>query len=210
MNSNNDNMVFSAFRDLVRKRVPEESCDLCSAPLDSRHAHLLEVAQRQVMCACTPCAVLFTDSMTRFRRIPRDVRHLPDCRLTDEHWAGLGIPINLAFVFRSSVTGLMTSLYPSPAGAIESLSPADVWEEIATDEPRLAKMQDDVQAFLVNRLAEPYQYYMAPIDKCFELVGTVRLYWKGFTGGTEVWKQVANLFARLKATAECGPEVWHA
>ena len=62
-----------------------------------------------------------------------------------------------------------------------------------------------MQAFLVNRLAEPHQYYMAPIDKCFELVGTVRLYWKGFTGGTEVWKQVANLFARLKATAECGP-----
>ena len=85
-----------------------------------------------------------------------------------------------------------------------------MWEEIVTHEPRLAKMQDDVQAFLVNRLAEPYQYYMAPIDKCFELVGTVRLYWKGFTGGTEVWKQVANLFARLKATAECGPEVWHA
>ena len=148
MNSNNGNAVFSAFRDLVRKRVPEESCDLCSAPLRLRHAHLLEVAQRQVMCACTSCAVLFTDSMTRFRRIPRDVRHLPDCRLTDEHWAALGIPINLAFVFRSSVTGLMTSLYPSPGGAIESLSPADVWEEIVTDEPRLAKMQDDVQAFL--------------------------------------------------------------
>ena len=93
MNSNG-NVVFSAFRDLVRKRVPEESCDLCSAPLDSRHAHLLDVAQRQVMCACTPCAVLFTDSMTRFRRIPRDVRHLPDCRLTDEHWAALGIPVD--------------------------------------------------------------------------------------------------------------------
>ena len=185
MNSNG-NVVFSAFRHLVRKRVPEESCDLCSAPLDSKACPPSRRRATQVMCACTPCAVLFTDSMTRFRGISSaDVRHLPDCCLTHEDLGGVGYSDQSCFCVSFQRDRADDCLISKPWGRNRASLPADVWEEIVTHEPRLAKMQDDVQAFLVNRLAEPYQYYMAPIDKCFELVGTVRLYWKGFTGGTE-------------------------
>ena len=28
----------------------------------------------------------------------------------------------------------------------------------------------------------------APIDVCFELVGLIRMHWRGFSGGEEVWR----------------------
>ena len=40
--------------------------------------------------------------------------------MPDEVWAAFQIPIGLAFLLRSSVTGAVVALYPSPAGATES------------------------------------------------------------------------------------------
>ena len=34
-----------------------------------------------------------------------------------------------------------------------------------------------------------------PIDQCFRLVGIIRARWKGLSGGTEVWKDIAQFFA---------------
>lgn len=195
------NLPFSAFRDLARKRAPGEKCDLCATPVDPDHAHLLELGKRSILCACTPCAILFSNSAGRFRRIPADVLTLPDFQLGDTQWTALEIPINLAFVFHSGVTGSVTAVYPSPAGAIESNPPVEVWSEIVHGEPRLTQLQPDVQALLINRLAEPYEYLLAPIDKCFELIGIVRTTWQGFTGGTELRKQVRTFFETLRSQA---------
>lgn len=199
-------LPFSTFRDLARNRPPGEKCDLCATPVNVEHAHLLEMERRRILCACTACAILFSESTGRFRRIPTAVLQLPDFNLTDLQWTALEIPINLAFVFRSTVTGSLTAVYPSPAGAIESAPPAEVWAEIVAGEPRLAQLQPDVQALLINRLTEPYEYLLAPIDKCFELIGIVRTHWQGFTGGTELRKQVRAFFEalRLEATTTKG------
>ena len=40
--------------------------------------------------------------------------------MPDEVWVAFQIPIGLAFLMRSSVTGGVVALYPSPAGATES------------------------------------------------------------------------------------------
>jgi hypothetical protein len=156
------------------------------------------LGKRKILCACTACAILFSESTGRFRRIPPDVIQITDCRLTDAQWIALDIPIDLAFVFQSTANGSITAVYPSPAGAIESNPPFEVWTEIIADEPRLAHLQPDVQALLVNRLVEPYEYLLAPIDKCFELIGIVRTNWQGFTGGTELRKQVRAFFETLR------------
>ena len=48
--------------------------------------------------------------------------------------------------------------------------------------------------------ADP-EYYLAPIDQCYRLVGLIRAHWRGLSGGTEVWREIAQFFDELKARA---------
>ena len=50
--------------------------------------------------------------------------------MTDSQWDGLMMPINMAFFFRSTPQNRVIALYPSPAGATESLLSFDTWDEI--------------------------------------------------------------------------------
>jgi hypothetical protein len=114
------------------------------------------------------------------------------------------MPINMAFFFKSTPQGRVVALYPSPAGATESLLAFDTWDEIVQENPALQEMEADVEALLVNRIghargfAEP-EYYLVPIDQCFKLVGLIRSRWQGLSGGTEVWQQIAEFFTSMKA-----------
>jgi Family of unknown function (DUF5947) len=54
-----------------------------------------------------------------------------------------------------------------------------------------------VEALLVNRVGDKRMYFIAPIDKCYELVGTIRAHWKGLSGGEEVWREIDGFFAQL-------------
>jgi len=90
-----------------------ERCELCSAELGADHEHLVDPGNRQLLCACGACALLFSSSTAaKFRRVPRRVRSLPDFRLTDAQWESLMIPIGLAFFFRNSVAGKLVAIYP--------------------------------------------------------------------------------------------------
>ena len=117
--SPNPNSAIRSLRRFVRPRaVAAERCELCAAELPSGHQHLIEPQTRQLVCACQPCAILFSGQTdTKYRRVPQRVRPLPDFRLTDAQWDGLSIPIGMAFFFRSSPAGKTLALYPSPAGA---------------------------------------------------------------------------------------------
>jgi len=59
-------------------------------------------------------------------------------------------------------------------------------------------MQADVEALLVNRSQDAREYFIAPIDKCYELVGTIRVHWRGLSGGDEVWRAIDKFFAQLR------------
>jgi hypothetical protein len=137
--------------------------------------------------------------------IPRDIWDLPQFSLSDVEWENLALPINLAFFFYSSPQKKMKALYPSPAGATESLLPLAAWNSLAERNSRLKTMQSDVEAFLINRVGTKREYYVVPIDVCFELVGLIRVHWRGLSGGDAVWIQVENFFARLRANARWVP-----
>lgn len=192
----------NALRRFVRPGVLVERCDLCAAEVIPGHPHLIEPATRQIQCACDPCAFLFSNQEgTRFKRIPRDATYLSTFQLTDLQWGALMLPIQLAFFFHSTPDGRLVALYPSPAGATESLLPLDAWGEIVSDNPVLAKLEPDVEALLVNRVGERREYFIAPIDKCYELVGLIRAKWSGLSGGTEAWKAIDGFFAELAKNA---------
>jgi hypothetical protein len=181
-------------------RKPQlERCELCSISLGPQHRHLFETATRRIVCACDPCALRFQDVIEgKFKLIPRDTRPLLDFTMTDGEWEGFALPINLAFFFYDTPNKKMTALYPSPAGATESLLPLTAWEALALANPIIRDLQPDVETLLINRMRETREYFIAPIDVCFELVGLIRIHWRGFSGGEDVWREIDAFFARLK------------
>ena len=199
--------AFGALQRFVRRPSPDEHCELCSAAVAAEHEHLVELANRRLVCVCQACAILFGgQSGQRYKRAPSRIRFLPGFQLTDAQWDSLLVPINMAFFFASSTSGKMTAVYPSPAGATESLLPLETWDQIVAENPELQSMQADVEALLVNRLGPGRgfpmdQYFLLPIDQCFKLVGLVRTNWRGLSGGTELWWELERFFAALTARA---------
>jgi Family of unknown function (DUF5947) len=190
---------FTALRELARKRAPSERCELCSAEIGGDHQHLVEPAQRRLLCCCDPCAILFSGQQdARYRRVPHRIQLLPDFRLTDDQWDSLHIPINLAFLFHSSPAGRVIALYPSPAGATESLLPLEAWDDLVEENPILRELEPDVESLLVNRVGHTREYFRVPIDECYKLVGLIRASWRGLSGGAEVWEEVGRFFDSLK------------
>ena len=200
--------AFATLRQFARSKRPLERCELCSAGLGREHPHLVEIALRQIVCACDACATLF-DAMSgsRYKRVSRRARLLTNFQMTDGQWESLLIPINMAFFFRSSTEDRMITLYPSPAGAVESLLPLDAWSEIVQQNLVLRDLQSDIEALLVNRVGHAHElshaeYYIAPIDDCYRLVGLIRANWKGLSGGSEVWMEIGRFFSDLRSRAD--------
>jgi len=119
----------------------------------------------------------------------------------------------MAFFFQSSTAGRIVALYPSPAGATESLLDLSSWSELVSANAVLEEMLPDVEALLVNRVrngGESPQYYLVPIDECYRLVGLIRARWSGLSGGTEMWREIDRFFEELTRRAEPAPEAMHA
>jgi hypothetical protein len=206
--NNSPQSAISVLRRFVRPRaVAAERCDLCGAELQQEHTHLFEPPTRQLFCSCEACAILFSgQAETKYRRVPRRVRYLADFRLADAQWESLMIPIGMAFFFHSSPAGKTVALYPSPAGATESLLDLSAWAEVVEENPLLRELEPDVEALLVNRVRGANDYYVAPIDECFKLVGLIRAGWRGLSGGTEVWQSIEEFFTELKTKSGAGRE----
>jgi hypothetical protein len=193
---------FTSLRRLAREAQAAEQCDLCSAPLREGHRHLMDPAKRQLVCACDPCAILFSgQSERRYKMIPDRILYLAGFQMPDELWDSLLIPVNMAFFFRSTPEGRIVPLYPGPAGATESLLELESWKELEAANPILGELEPDVEALLVNRVGSTRDHYLVPIDRGYELVGLIRSGWRGLSGGTEVWRSINGFFAELRGAA---------
>jgi hypothetical protein len=186
----------------------EERCELCGGALPAQHRHVADLEKQSLLCACRACAILLGRpgaGGAHFRLVPERAVLLDRFRLSDEQWAALQLPVELAFFFRSTPARRVVALYPSPLGATESQLALDSWEEIERDNPVLRELEPDVEALLVNRAHGACEYYLCPIDRCYELVSLIRTHWRGLAGGSEVWDEIAQFFERLRAQAETEP-----
>lgn len=179
----------------------DEHCDFCAQVLPPRHPHLIERATRHFFCACPQCALLLGAS-ERFAGVGARTRMLRDFELSDAEWQGFRIPIDLAFIFRSTTSQGPVAVYPGPAGATESQVAADAWSRLVAANPALAKLDPDVEALLVNRMKGAREYYLVSIDRCYALTGLLRKHWRGLSGGAEAWEAVRDFFLQLRDGAD--------
>ncbi|MEV7013744.1 DUF5947 family protein [Streptosporangium sp. NPDC051022] len=182
-------------------RAAEEHCELCAEPIGSGHGHVVNVETRALICACRGCHLLFTAegaAMGRFLAVPDRYLYAPSFALSAADWDELQIPVRMAFFFRNSVLGRTVAFYPSPGGATESELPMETWDRIMAANPGLAGVLPDVEALLVDRRGDRSACHLVPIDACYELVGLVRLRWKGFGGGQEAWDAIDAFFDGLR------------
>jgi hypothetical protein len=89
------------------------------------------------------------------------------------------------------------------------------WQDIEQSRAELLQMKPDIEALLVNRVGHARdmakaEYYIAPMDDCYRLVGAIRMHWKGLSGGAEVWTEIGRFFSELRARAEVVGGVPHA
>jgi Family of unknown function (DUF5947) len=190
-----------------RQREPQlapaadEVCELCSEPIPPEHRHLLDLERQKLLCACRPCSILFDSDAAgggHYRLVPDRAREIADFDLDDALWEGLRLPVDIAFFFRSTPAGRVVAFYPSPLGPTESLLQLTAWSELEQRNPILTTMLPDVEALLVHRARGAREHLIAPVDRCYALVGVIRTRWKGFGGGSEVWQEIDRFFADLR------------
>ncbi|MGH3327824.1 MAG: DUF5947 family protein [Streptomycetales bacterium] len=184
---------------------PGERCEMCSEALAEEHSHVVDLVSRGLMCSCRACYLLFTSDGAaggNYRAVPDRHRYDPSFRLTAAQWEELQIPVGLAFFFRNSTMGRFVAFYPSPAGATESELPLETWNDVLRANPDVAELEADVEALLLRQRGQRFECYLAPIDACYGLVGRVRLHWRGFEGGEEVWQEIDTFFGQLRERGE--------
>ena len=194
-------------RSRPRPDAPQvERCDLCTEPIGDEHGHLVDVHARNLMCSCRGCYLLFSSEGAgggHYKAIPDRYLSFPDFRLTGAQWDGLQIPVSVAFLFVNSSLERLAAFYPGPAGATESLLSMDAWEDLVAAHEDLSTMRPDVEAFLVRseRGDDGAECFIVPIDACYELVGRLRILWRGFDGGSEARSAIDAFFAGVRARA---------
>ena len=175
----------------------ETGCELCGHDLPEVHKHLLHLSERRILCVCGTCWSVRSGD-PEFRPAGNRTLWLDDLEISDEQWAGFQIPIGLAFFMHSTVADGVVALYPSPAGATESELDMGTWEQVCAANPVLAGLEPDTEALVVNRMAEPAQQVIVPIDVAYQLVGVVKESWEGITGGAAMRQAVAEYFEGLR------------
>ncbi|HSK56413.1 MAG TPA: DUF5947 family protein [Jiangellales bacterium] len=175
---------------------------MCAEPVDDGHPHVVDLESRALLCTCRGCYLLFTDqhAQLRYRAVPDRYLSFPGVDIDQRQWDELQIPVGLAFLFENSVQQRTIAFYPGPAGATESELPLTAWDRVVEANPQLSVLVPDVEALLVRRTDDGRAAcYLVPIDACYELVGRLRLLWRGFDGGREVREGLDAFWARVES-----------
>jgi hypothetical protein len=200
--------LVSGLRGLARPTPPTpppqsadtEACDLCGIGISEDHRHLLALSERRIVCACEACWAMRSGEGD-YRPTGNRTVWLPGLEVPDDLWASFQIPIGLAFFMESTVTACVVAMYPSPAGATESELHFDTWSRMRELNPVLDGLEPDIEGLIANRLSDPPDYVIAPIDRCYELTGTIKAHWEGISGGSAVQGAVERFFEQLRAKA---------
>jgi hypothetical protein len=177
-----------------------EKCEVCGSSLSEDHRHLLELGERRILCACEPC-IAMRSGVDNYCPVGTRTLWLDDFDFPDTLWAAFQLPIGLAFFLRSTGTNSVVALYPSPAGATESELHLESWEALVARNPILEQLDSDGEALVVNRMTDPPEHAIVPIDECYRLVGLIKSNWTGISGGNAISDAVPLFFKHVRRKA---------
>ena len=150
-------------------------------------------------CACARAAWRFARATPSCARRGTRVVWLDDFELSDELWARS----------RSRSASPSSCATAPPAASSRSIrarpgrpsrsSTSDAWEELGPPTRCSIDLEPDAEALIVNRMAEPPQHAIAPIDECYRLVGLIKASWEGISGGAGPEEAIAAFFDELRA-----------
>jgi hypothetical protein len=169
---------------------------MCADPVTAEHRHMLDERDGGLLCACRPCALLFereVASQGRYRLVPSR-----RTRLSGLDVEALNVPVGLAF-FVEQDDGRVIAHYPSPLGTTETELDHEDWLSVRRQSEDLVRMSPRVEALLVrtNTRPERNEFWIIPIDECYRLVSVIRGSWSGMSGGSALWRAIAEFFDDL-------------
>ncbi len=200
----------AATTEVVSQQPEPERCEMCDTEVDARHGHVVDREKQRLMCTCRACYLLFTrergtaasgtgtPSGARYRAVPDRYVYDPEHPLTRSDWERLQVPVGAAFFIRGVGDRPVAGFYPSPAGATECLLDLEAWSELGERLPLLNAAEEEVEAVLIRRTDSGIDCYLVPVDACYELVGAMRLHWRGFDGGAEARARIDEFFDRVR------------
>lgn len=175
---------------------------MCAAPVPPEHRHLLDERDGGLLCACRPCGLLFERTLPsessganqgHYRLVP-----VGRIRLSELDAEPLNVPVGLAF-FVPQDDGRVMAHYPSPLGVTESEIDRHVWAAVEQQSEELTRLCPRVEALLVRTNARPErnEHWVVPVDDCYRLVAVIRQTWSGMSGGSALWRAIAEFFDDL-------------
>lgn len=191
---------------LAGRGVPAAAkCELCATEIPDNHGHIADLDGASLLCACRACYLLFTGPVSGRRKyvaVPDRYLADPGRVMSPAEWDELEIPVGLAFFLRGSrAAAELTGFYPSPAGVTECQLDLQRWAQLVASYPLLGTPEPDVEAALISRSDSGVEYFLVPIDACYELAGRMRLHWRGFDGGAEARESIAAFLDGVRARA---------
>lgn len=189
-----------AIRRATERSATAERCGMCAGVVGPEHRHVLDEQDGTLICACTPCSLLFQRDAAggvRYQLVP-DRRS----RLAEFTVDGLDVPVGLVFFVKQG-DGRVLAHYPSPLGTTQSEIDAGTWRAAEARSPALAELKPRVEAFLrwTGDRGGSDEHWVLPIDDCFRLVALIRRTWTGMSGGSAVWREIGGFFDQLNGKA---------
>ena len=182
--------------DPAAARASTASCARSSLAED--HRHLLDLEERRIVCVCPNCWSMRSGDASSGRRLAH--AWLDDFELSDELWAAFQIPIGLAFFMRSRRPA-GSSAVPEPGGRHRVRARPRAWDRARGGQPGARAARARRRGADRQPPARPAAYAIAPIDRCYRLVGIIKANWEGISGGARSRRRRRRFFDDLRAAA---------
>ena len=185
----------------------EERCELCPSPLPGRHGHLVDLEARSLLCACRGCYLLFTSTgraVTATGPCPRSTAGSPGSR--SRRPSGTACRSRSAWPSSSS-TRPSAAWPPSTRARPGRPSPSCPSAPGRSWPARTPSWPPCVPTWRRSWCGPTgpgtaIEGFVVPIDACYELVGRLRMSWRGFDGGSEARDHLGGI---LRLGAGAGP-----